>query len=144
MPYATRTRALRNWGFSCTCSLCSSTVDERQASDERRNHIATLLDVIGSNQEQFNEYFPKYDDLVEATEALLTLLEREGLEERYGEIYYSLMMAHHQHRHGDHVQAAEYGQTALMYAEAYGDEEDDFCKEIQSMLGVLEHAKAEL
>ncbi|KAI1455486.1 SET domain-containing protein [Annulohypoxylon moriforme] len=39
LSYQDRTDDLRNWGFTCTCSLCAAGKRERAASDKHRQHL---------------------------------------------------------------------------------------------------------
>lgn len=41
-PREKRQRALRRWGFECTCSLCTASKTDIAASDYRREKIASL------------------------------------------------------------------------------------------------------
>ncbi|KAI0894337.1 SET domain-containing protein [Annulohypoxylon nitens] len=78
LSYQDRTDDLKNWGFTCTCSLCAATARERVISDKHRQqlqHIYYSLNEGASGRS--NVTGAAINDLAEEMESLVS---EEGLE----------------------------------------------------------------
>ena len=71
--HSTRQKALEeNWGFTCTCPLCTSSDAEISASDTRIKEIADIKKVLPSDPEAIPQ-------LIALLPNLIKLLDEEGL-----------------------------------------------------------------
>ncbi|KXX72970.1 SET domain-containing protein 5 [Madurella mycetomatis] len=129
MPTSRRHKALRNWGFNCTCDLCSAPSEAREASDRRRGQ---LFEVYYAIQEESTEYH----SLVKLTREFIDLAQKERLIAKMGEYYRVFMGVYFEI--GDLVSAKKYGQAALKLAEIFSDPEGVFCTGLRHDLGILE------
>lgn len=129
MPSFHRKANLVNWGFQCTCDLCTSSAEELHASDMRRERLADLY--FGMKEEsvthqQLGEMIREFDSVVE----------QEGLETRNGEYYLSFM--HFYHKFGDMENALKYARLALKMSEAFADPDGNFCEGLRNDIDFLE------
>lgn len=72
---------LHNWGFECTCSLCTASEAEIEKSDAR-------IDQIQSLWANLDNYTPTSAATPEQAERLIDLYHEEGLVTRMVESYY--------------------------------------------------------
>ncbi|KAI2634995.1 SET domain-containing protein [Hypomontagnella submonticulosa] len=75
-----RQSLIREWGFNCTCSLCSSP-DESAASDRRRSRIQELLAELDSPDMRSHAAIQKKVD------EILSLCAKEGLAAQVGDFH---------------------------------------------------------
>lgn len=129
MSTAYRTRALRNWGFNCSCDLCAAPAEAREASDERRER---LMEIYYAMQDESTTY----DKLVEFTREFIELVQIERLLAKVSAYYQTFMRLYF--NLGDAVSAQRYGKIALALAEIFGDPEGGFCSGLRRDLGLLE------
>lgn len=74
MNYKERQEALKEWGFTCKCPLCSSSRKTIQQSDQRRNRIRKIREVLSERDDLSGD---QVDKLVAE---LLRLINEEKLE----------------------------------------------------------------
>ena len=129
MPAAQRARTIANWGFNCTCDLCSARPEAREASDKRRER---LVEVHYAMQDESTSY----EALVELTRELIKLAQVEQLLAKVGEYYQSFMRIYYGVGHGE--TARKYGRAALKFAEIFSDPEGGFCTSIRRDLQQLD------
>ncbi|KAK0612237.1 hypothetical protein B0T14DRAFT_439291 [Immersiella caudata] len=73
---------LKQWGFKCTCSLCSAPQDVLAASDARRREFRAARDgILQLAQEE------DFHSAVEVVQKLFKLVEEEELEPHLGDLY---------------------------------------------------------
>ncbi|KAK0716092.1 hypothetical protein B0H67DRAFT_601447 [Lasiosphaeris hirsuta] len=129
MPTTHRLRSLANWGFNCTCALCTAPAAARDASDARRHR---LVEVYYAMQEEG----VSYADLVELTREFVETVEVERLDTKVGEYYQAFMRIYY--NAGDAESALKYARLGLKYAEAFADPEGGFCQGFRADLRFLE------
>lgn len=129
MPTAHRTRALKNWGFNCTCNLCSAFPEAREASDERRERLVEVFHTIQHETTSYNT-------LVKLTQDLVNLAQAEGLLAKVGEYYQAFMRIYY--RAGDAETARKYGRASLKLAEIFSDPEGVLCTGLRGDLEQLD------
>ncbi len=129
MPAAQRARTITNWGFNCTCDLCSAPPEAREASDKRRER---LVEVHYAMQDESTSY----EALVELTREFVKLAQVEQLLAKVGEYYHSFMRIYY--GVGDGETARKYGRAALKLAEIFSDPEEGFCIGIRQDLQRLD------
>ncbi len=129
MPYAYRNKGLANWGFNCTCSMCTASVLERDESDRRRERLVEIYNSM-------NDEETSYDKLVELTKEFVGIVAKEGLIPKVGEYYQIFMRIYY--GYGDTESAYKYAKTALKYAETFADPEGGFCTGLRADLHLLE------
>lgn len=134
MPTIHRKRALSNWGFNCTCELCSAPSEARAASDHRRER---LVEIYYAMQDESTDY----NMLVELTHEFIKLAQVERLLARVGEYYQSFMRIYYSF--GDYETARKYGRTSLMFAEIFSDPEGGFCAGVRRDLGQIDKERRE-
>ncbi|KAK1829346.1 SET domain-containing protein [Podospora conica] len=76
LPSLTRTSRMKNWGFTCTCPLCTAPIRERAESDVRRQRVDKILG--GGNVS---------DDMRGAMAELEALARAEGLMAQLGDFW---------------------------------------------------------
>ncbi|KAK3360470.1 hypothetical protein B0T25DRAFT_130631 [Lasiosphaeria hispida] len=129
MPTPHRLRSLSNWGFNCTCALCTSPPAARDASDTRRHR---LVEVYYAMQEPG----VSYEELVELTREFVQTVEVERLDTKIGEYYQAFMRIYY--NAGDAESALKYARLGLKYSEAFADPEGGFCSGLRADLKFLE------
>ncbi|KAH6623886.1 hypothetical protein F5144DRAFT_659308, partial [Chaetomium tenue] len=129
MPTAHRTRALKNWGFNCTCNLCSASAEARSASDERRERLAEAFHTMQHGSVSYNT-------LVKLTQELVDLAQVEGLLAKVGEYYQAFMRTYY--GAGDAETARKYGRASLKLAEIFSDPEGVLCTGLKGDLEQLD------
>lgn len=129
MPTTQRTRTISNWGFNCTCDLCSAPPSARDASDERRER---LVEISYAMQDESTSY----NDLVELTREFIKLAQTERLVAKVGEYYQTFMRVYY--GAGDAETARKYGRASLKFAEIFSDPEGGFCAGIRRDLRQLD------
>ncbi|KAL1839098.1 hypothetical protein VTJ49DRAFT_1866 [Mycothermus thermophilus] len=122
MPTIHRKQALGNWGFNCTCDLCTAPPETREISDERRER---LVEIYYAMQDETTNY----DTLVELSRELVQLARDERLLARAPEYYQSLMRIFYSF--GDQETAWKYGRMSLKLAEILSDPEGEFVSGIR-------------
>ncbi|KAK3388099.1 hypothetical protein B0T20DRAFT_109278 [Sordaria brevicollis] len=80
LPRQARQERLQDWGFECTCSLCSASAEEVEASDKRIQDIKDL-------EEEMDKAVGGGDLTTEMGERLVKLYREEGLETYIGHAY---------------------------------------------------------
>ena len=123
-----------NWGFNCTCSLCSMGLEEQHTSDDRRERIADIYDLMKQQQAT-----GKLEDLRELAAEFEELVKLEQLEVRWGE-YYQLFMAIF-FRAGDLESAIKYGKLSLRNSETFADPDGVFCSNLRRDLKMLDQVR---
>lgn len=123
-----------NWGFNCTCSLCALEPEEQHASDERRERLADIYDLM--NKQKTTGRLGSLRELAAEFEELVKL---EQLEVRWGE-YYQLFMVIFFHA-GDVDAAIKYGNLSLWHSEVFGDPDGVFCNGVRRDLDILDQIK---
>ncbi|KAI8311440.1 SET domain-containing protein 5 [Colletotrichum sp. SAR11_240] len=88
MLYADRQRTLQEWGFNCTCSLCSS-ASAVAVSDARRGRMQEIVSAL--NNKVFRSSPAR---MAELAEELDCILEEEGLSAQKGDFYDILARAY--------------------------------------------------
>ncbi len=129
LPAAQRARTITNWGFNCTCDLCSAPPEARAASDRRRER---LVEAHYAMQDESTSY----EALVELTREFIQLAEAEQLLAKVGDYYRSLMRIYY--GVGDGETAQKYGRAALKFAEIFSDPEGSLCTGIRQDLRQLD------
>ena len=129
LTHKDRNNLLRNWGFQCTCSLCSSP-DERDTSDTHRMRISRIWNGLEIYKHKNKA------KVVELTRELLKLLDVEELTVRVGEFYEKLAKIY---LDMGHIKGArKFGRLALKYWEEFDSIERDHVKEVLGFLQPLE------
>ncbi|EXF78954.1 hypothetical protein CFIO01_10021 [Colletotrichum fioriniae PJ7] len=82
MPYQDRQKALQEWGFNCTCSLCSSPPEVLAISDAYRRRLSEILSeledpALAGSQSLVAELIDELEDV----------MAKEGLTAQAGEFY---------------------------------------------------------
>lgn len=139
MPFATdiplgittaqRTQKLGNWGFNCSCELCSAPPEAREASDQRRERMVEAYYAMQDESTSYNA-------LVELTREFINLAQVERLLPKVGEYYQALMRIYY--GFGDAETARKYGRASLKFAEIFSDPEGGFCAGIRRDLRQLD------
>ncbi|KAK3324992.1 hypothetical protein B0H66DRAFT_511281 [Apodospora peruviana] len=129
MPTTIRRKSLANWGFNCTCSLCSAPKEARDASDRRRERLVELYYAM-------REPDTEYDTLVELTREFVDIVQIERLFPKVGEYYQAFMKLYYDY--GDVESAYRYARTALKFAETFADPEGGFCGGLRGDIRLLE------
>ncbi len=129
MPTSYRHQSLANWGFNCSCTLCSSPPAALEASDQRRERLVELHYAMEAPPES-------YDELVELTREFIELMRVERLETKVGEYYQMLMRIYF--NFGDPDSAYRYGKLALIYSEMFADPEGGYCEGLRNDIRYLE------
>ncbi|KAH9227240.1 hypothetical protein K456DRAFT_1765869 [Colletotrichum gloeosporioides 23] len=88
MLYADRQRTLQEWGFNCTCSLCSS-ASAVAVSDARRGRMQEIVSAL--NNKVFRSSPARMAELAEEVDSIL---EEEGLSAQKGDFYDILARAY--------------------------------------------------
>uniref|UniRef100_L2FM87 SET domain-containing protein n=1 Tax=Colletotrichum fructicola (strain Nara gc5) TaxID=1213859 RepID=L2FM87_COLFN len=88
MLYADRQRTLQEWGFNCTCSLCSS-ASAVAASDARRGRMQEIVSAL--NNKVFRSLPARMAELAEELDGIL---KEEGLSAQKGDFYDILARAY--------------------------------------------------
>lgn len=128
MPSQHRAANLENWGFNCTCSLCTAPLEVRQASDRRREKLADLYFAM-------KEPTISHDQLLKLTDKFLELVYAEHLETRFGEYFQALIRFYY--NFGDHKNALKYAELSLKYSEAFADPQGGFCVSLRQDIKFL-------
>ncbi|KAK1750171.1 SET domain-protein 5 [Echria macrotheca] len=118
LPTRHRLRSLENWGFNCSCTLCSSAPEVLEVSDRRRDRLAHVYRAI-------RQPTITYEDLVQLTGELLQLVHSERLEPRFSEYFHLAAGLLFQFR--DYHRALELTELSLKYSETFSDPEGAFC-----------------
>ncbi|KAI1779204.1 SET domain-containing protein [Hypoxylon cercidicola] len=95
---------IQEWGFNCSCSLCSSP-DESKASDHRRGRIQDLLGELDRPEVR------NHAAVQERVNEILDLCEKEALAAQVGDFY--TIVAEVYSSMGDVDLARKYGELAL-------------------------------
>ncbi len=135
MPSAYRARGLGNWGFNCSCSLCSSTPAETAASDWRRER---LVELYHAGLQEASDY----EELVELTREFVGIVEKERLIPKVGEYYQFFMRLYYDY--GDIESAYKYGEVALVFSETFSDPDAGYCTGLREDLEVLKKLMDEM
>jgi hypothetical protein len=134
MPTAHRKKALANWGFNCTCNLCTSSPEHQAVSDQRRER---LVEVYYAMQEETTTY----DILVELSREFIQLAREERLLARIPEYYQSLMRIFYAFK--DVETAHKYGTLSLRFGEIFSDPEGEFVSVVRRELDEVDRALRE-
>jgi hypothetical protein len=124
-----RQELLKNWGFQCRCSLCSSPEENIQLSDMRRGRIeeihAALNDEKGLSQKKISSL----------TNELLRLIDKEGM--LLNLVVYYELIARAYLRIDDFENAKKFVQLAEEWWVHYGGEEHENMEGIQSLWALV-------
>jgi len=101
-----RKQALGRWGFNCTCSLCSASRQEIEASDARRRLLYSLRDQAFSAFQQGKAY-----QALRLTKQVINMIPIEELFPLYSEQYENLARLYWSL--GDHEKARENAKKSL-------------------------------
>ncbi|KAK4443830.1 SET domain-protein 5 [Podospora aff. communis PSN243] len=129
MPSHHRRRNLFNWGFNCTCSLCTASPAVQHESDQRRERLADLYFAM-------KELSVTHKQLLEMTDQFLALIHAEHLETRFGEYFQAIIMFYYNRK--DLGSALKYARLSLKYSEAFADPDGGFCQSLRDDIGYLE------
>jgi len=129
MPSKHRLRNLDNWGFNCTCSLCTASPEVREASDQRREKLADVYFAMKKSD-------ITHQELIDMTGRFLELIYTERLETRFGEYFQILIMFYYNFRDLDN--ALKYAKLSLKYSEAFADPDGGFCESLREDIVFLE------
>ncbi|KAK3377509.1 hypothetical protein B0H63DRAFT_502266 [Podospora didyma] len=129
MPTPYRAKSLANWGFNCTCGLCSAPAEAREASDQRRERLVDIFYAMDKVPQS------DYQELVDLTREFVDLLQIERLEAKVGEYFQAFMRIYY--NIGDADSAMRYAKAALRYAETFGDPEGGFCEGLRRDMDVI-------
>ncbi|KAI0107952.1 SET domain-containing protein [Hypoxylon sp. NC0597] len=78
LSYEDRKEDLKNWGFSCTCSLCTSSKSEKAASDKRRARLQHIYHEL--NEGATGKAELTADTIYGLADEMESLVREEGLE----------------------------------------------------------------
>lgn len=107
---------LHNWGFRCTCALCTAPSDELVASDRRRGRIGDIRqEVVELVQEK------QFDRAISMSKEMIDLVLKEELVAHLGEHYE--VLARMYYAVWDRDNTAKYARLAIADLEQYGGEE---------------------
>ncbi|KAK0704896.1 hypothetical protein B0H67DRAFT_649295 [Lasiosphaeris hirsuta] len=134
LPQALRARALRNWGFECTCSLCTAPPADREASDARRARLAEIRRTFGAMTA--GEVQVTYNEFRALSEEIVRIADRERLTTMMVEIHQELTRMWYQA--GDYDEAVRYARRAVESAKAYSDTGTEFFRGLRRNLAILE------
>jgi hypothetical protein len=105
-PHDIRQQAVEaNWGFKCTCALCTAPQTEIEASDARLERIATLKTMLPTEAN-------KAPHLIVALPELIDLMTEEGL--LVDRPQYEEILAYAWNAYGDYQRAKQWAQRARM------------------------------
>ncbi|KAK3360593.1 hypothetical protein B0T25DRAFT_447448 [Lasiosphaeria hispida] len=139
LPQASRARALRNWGFECTCSLCTAPPADREASDSRRARLGEIRRTFGAMTA--GEVRLTYNEFRALSHEIVSIAERERLTTMMVEINQELTRMWYQA--GVYDEAVRYARTAVKSAKAYSDTRTEFFQGLRRNLIILEGLAAE-
>lgn len=128
MASAHRARGLANWGFQCSCALCTSPPEVLAESDRARGHLLELYHRMVKDDTD-------YAELVELTREFVGIVKQEELVPKVGE-YYQLFMEIY-YSYGDLESALRYGQLALFFAETFSDPDGTWAAGLRLDLAAL-------
>ncbi len=132
MTYEERQRSLSaDWGFKCTCDLCSSAPEAIRASDERRDKIRKLkADALKKgNKRQFRW-------AIDLGEEMMATVADEDLTSHFGD--FNEVLASLYYAVGDMKRADKYTRLALHEMQHYGIPGPFGLKKIDALNGLLE------
>ena len=129
MTYAQRQKALRRWGFDCSCSLCSASAGEIAASDRRRLRVLEIREKVLTHVQR-----REFHAAINLNEEMVDLIMKEGLAPHLGEHYEVLARLYLAAT--DLKNAKKFAELAIIDMEANGGEDVyDGMKELKIMLG---------
>ena len=108
---------IREWGFDCSCPLCSASPSQIAASDRRRQRIQYIIALLSSDK---NRNYKTVNDLVVE---ILDLCEKEGLAAQVGDIH--RVIANFYARMGDIESAKRHGTLAAQKLSHYSGFDGD-------------------
>ncbi|KAH8881337.1 SET domain-containing protein [Thozetella sp. PMI_491] len=108
-----QTRLQQNWGFTCTCALCSASNKSTAISDDRRQRIREIQGRVAERLQK-----KKFRDAIKLNHELLKLIREEQLIPHLGEHYH--VMAQLYLAAKDRTNGKKYARLALADLEAYG------------------------
>lgn len=133
-PYEERKMILKQWGFACSCALCSLPADERAYSDDRRNRIWEVYMDLANSASLLGR---KVVD--ERVDELMYLVEREDLWPQLVEYYQVVARAYA--ALGDLDDARDYAERAEATWIEYGGVDHDGVEDIRRLWGELRRAE---
>ncbi|KAL0934342.1 uncharacterized protein CTRU02_211141 [Colletotrichum truncatum] len=135
MIYEDRQKTLKDWGFNCTCSLCSSSSDIVAASDGRRERIQQILSALD------NPVFRSSTTLIgELADEVDVILEKEGLTAQRGDFYDILARVYIDM--GDVKLGRKYAEMAAEKLAHFAGYDDERTERARVLLGELGKAGA--
>ncbi|KAL7621667.1 hypothetical protein AAE478_008994 [Parahypoxylon ruwenzoriense] len=78
LSYQERKEDLKNWGFSCTCSLCSASKSQRTISDQNRDRLQDIYHEL--NESATGKANLTTDAVTELAREMEALVREEGLQ----------------------------------------------------------------
>lgn len=135
MTSENRAWQIRDWGFQCTCHLCTSK-DDDELSDGYRNRLAHLRTQLRDNHTDLS-----LQQLVGLAAEMLTLVEIEGLIPHLGDHCEDLSEAFA--AKGDLESAVRYHRMALDAWLLYGGEDHVHVSNVERRLKELESLRIE-
>jgi hypothetical protein len=129
MPFEERQQALlHRWGFRCTCELCLSSTQEREASDRRRERIRDVRKEVLEHVQRRD-----FHSAIKLNEELVGLIVKERMAPHLGEHYEVLARLYLAATDLD--SAKKYAELALVDLEANGGSDVyDSVEELRSLL----------
>ncbi|TDZ39448.1 SET domain-containing protein 5 [Colletotrichum spinosum] len=125
-----RRRALREWGFNCTCALCSSPAPVLAASDARRGRVQQLLALLEQPL-----YRSSATLVADAAAEMERIIGDEGLEAQRGDFYG--VVARVFAAAGDAAQGGEYAARAVEQLAHFAGFDDERTASARGLLGEL-------
>ncbi|KAK0623700.1 hypothetical protein B0T14DRAFT_408283, partial [Immersiella caudata] len=129
LRYHQRLSAIKNWGFSCSCSFCADEA-AREESDQKRQNIESILLAI-TRQENITR-----DIVSRAVGKLHEITEEEGLTAQMGDLL--LMVADACVAAKDFELARQIGEEALKISRKYAGFDNDRTNDVVKLLEGLE------
>ncbi|TDZ24884.1 SET domain-containing protein 5 [Colletotrichum orbiculare MAFF 240422] len=125
-----RRRALREWGFNCTCALCSSPAPVLAASDARRGRVQQLLALLEQPL-----YRSSATLVADAAAEMERIIGDEGLEAQRGDFYG--VVARVFAAAGDAARGGEYAARAVEQLAHFAGFDDERTASARGLLGEL-------
>ncbi|KAH8899830.1 SET domain-containing protein [Thozetella sp. PMI_491] len=85
-----RQLVVREWGFNCTCWMCTSSPAQKKESDDRRQRIQDIHASLAESYEGDSEYGLDEESVAELAEELFSLIETEELQPQLV-VYYEVV-----------------------------------------------------
>ncbi|KAK5652414.1 hypothetical protein OQA88_10456 [Cercophora sp. LCS_1] len=135
LRYHQRVKAIKGWGFECSCPFCQADEETRRNSDRRRDDIEAILMAM-KRRENITR-----DVLSRAVVKLEEIVEEEGLSAQMGDLLYLVADACLAAR--DLKLAREIGEEALKVQRRYAGVDNERSYEVVQLLEVLDKLEHE-